>query len=126
MKERHPCLEIRWMCDHLNVSHSGYYSYLKATKRPTNRQELDDMDLIRWAYDFKGKAKGARQIKMTLRHEKGITQSMSRKGNYWDNAPMESFFGHMKNELHLENCLTFEQLEKEINDYMDYYNHSRC
>ena len=114
------------MCDHLNVSHSGYYSYLKATKRPTNRQELDDMDLIRWAYDFKGKAKGARQIKMTLRHEKGITQSMSRKGNYWDNAPMESFFGHMKDELHLENCLTFEQLEKEINDYMDYYNHSRC
>ena len=62
MKEKHPCLEIRWMCDRLNVSPSGYYSYLKATKRPADRQELDDMDLIRWAYDFKGRAKGARQI----------------------------------------------------------------
>ena len=70
MKEKHPCLEIRWMCDRLNVSPSGYYSYLKATKRPADRQELDDMDLIRWAYDFKGRAKGARQIKMTIRHEK--------------------------------------------------------
>ena len=78
MKERHPCLEIRWMCDHLNVSHSGYYSYRKATKRPTNRQELDDMDLIRWAYDFKGKAKGARQIKMTLRHEKGKIMNLKK------------------------------------------------
>lgn len=29
----------------------------------------------------------------------GITQSMSRRGNCWDNAPMESFFGHMKDEL---------------------------
>ena len=39
---------------------------------------------------------------------------------------MELFFWHIKDEIHLENCLTFEQLEKEINDYMDYYNHSRC
>ena len=66
------------MCDHLNVSHPGYYSYRKATKRPTNRQELDDMDLIRWAYDFKGKAKGARQIKMTLRHEKGKIMNLKK------------------------------------------------
>ena len=34
---------------------------------------------------------------------------------------MELFFRHMKDEVHLENCLTFEQLEQEINDYMDYY-----
>ena len=34
---------------------------------------------------------------------------------------MELFFWHMKDEVHLENCLTFVQLEKEINDYMDYY-----
>lgn len=35
---------------------------------------------------------------------------------------MELLFWHMKDEVHLENCLTFEQLEKEINDYMDDYN----
>ena len=78
MKEKHPCLEIRWMCDRLNVSPSGYYSYLKATKRPADRQELDDMDLIRWAYDFKGRAKGARQIKMTIRHEKGKIMNLKK------------------------------------------------
>ena len=66
------------MCDRLNVSHSGYYSYLKATKRPTNRQELDDMDLIRWACDFKGRAKGARQIKMTVQHEKGKIMNLKK------------------------------------------------
>ena len=34
---------------------------------------------------------------------------------------MELLFWHMKDEVHLENCLTFEQLGKEFNDYMDYY-----
>ena len=29
----------------------------------------------------------------------GLIQSMSRRGNYWDNAPMESFFGHMKDVI---------------------------
>ena len=66
------------MCEHLNVSHFGYYSYLKATKRPTNRRELDDIDLIRWSYDFKERAKGARQIKMTLRHEKGKIMNLKK------------------------------------------------
>ena len=39
---------------------------------------------------------------------------------------MELFFWHMKDEVHLENCLTFEQLEKKINDYKDDYNQLRC
>ena len=39
---------------------------------------------------------------------------------------MEWFFWHMKDEVHLENCLTFEQLEKEINNYKDDYNQLRC
>lgn len=52
-------------------------------------------------------------------------QSMSRKGNCWDNAPLESFFGHMKDDLNLTECKTFELLEKSIEDYMDYYNNDR-
>ena len=55
----------------------------------------------------------------------GITQSMSRRGNCWDNAPQESFFGHMKDELHINECLDYEELQFEINDYMDYYNNYR-
>ncbi|KEZ89981.1 hypothetical protein IO98_12685 [Lacrimispora celerecrescens] len=50
---------------------------------------------------------------------------MSRRGNCWDNAPQESFFGHMKDEIHLSRCTTYEELCTEINDYMDYYNNER-
>lgn len=54
-----------------------------------------------------------------------IEQSMSRRGNCWDNAPQESFFGHMKDELHLDNCLTFKDVKYEIKEYIDYYNNYR-
>lgn len=54
-----------------------------------------------------------------------LRQSMSRRGNCWDNAPQESFFGHMKDEIHLEGCNTFEELKIIIEDYMDYYNNDR-
>lgn len=56
---------------------------------------------------------------------KGLRQSMSRRGNCWDNAPQESFFGHMKDEMHLEKCHSFEELCNEVDDYMDYYNNER-
>lgn len=55
-----------------------------------------------------------------------LEQSMSRRGNCWDNAPMESFFGHFKDECYYKECETFEELLEEINDYMDYYNNYRC
>ncbi|MDR2278205.1 MAG: IS3 family transposase [Vagococcus sp.] len=57
--------------------------------------------------------------------ELGLIQSMSRRGNCWDNAPKESFYGHMKDELNLNNCLTYEDVVAEIDDYMDYYNNYR-
>lgn len=55
----------------------------------------------------------------------GITQSMSRKGNCIDNASMESFFGHFKDELEIKACRTFEELTNQINQYMHYYNNER-
>jgi len=54
-----------------------------------------------------------------------LTQSMYRCGNCWDDAPQESFYVHMKDELHLENCTTFDQLKEEIDVYMEYYNNFR-
>jgi transposase InsO family protein len=54
-----------------------------------------------------------------------LGQSMSRRGNCWDNAPMESFFGHMKDECHFDLCETYEELQNEIEDYFDYYNNDR-
>ncbi|WP_230131452.1 IS3 family transposase [Bacillus sp. CECT 9360] len=54
-----------------------------------------------------------------------LTQSMSRKGNCWDNAPMESFFGHLKDEVEYSKCQTFEELKSLITEYMEQYNNYR-
>jgi len=55
----------------------------------------------------------------------GLVQSMSRRGNCWDNAPQESFYGHFKDEADFKVCKTFEELREEIDSYMDYYNNFR-
>lgn len=55
----------------------------------------------------------------------GINQSMSRKGNCLDNAPIESFFGHLKDEVELQACKTFDEVRKMIEEYMKYYNYDR-
>lgn len=60
-----------------------------------------------------------------LLKDENLRQSMSRRGNCWDNAPQESFFGHMKDEIHLNRCNNFSDLKHEIDDYMDYYNNDR-
>jgi transposase InsO family protein len=52
-------------------------------------------------------------------------RSMSRRGNCWDNAPQESFFGHMKDEINLKNCQTHEEVCTVIDDWIDYYNNER-
>ena len=60
--------------------------------------------------------------------EKGIVQSMSRKGNCLDNSPMENFFGKMKNEMfygHEYEFETLEELEKTMEEYIEYYNNER-
>ena len=56
--------------------------------------------------------------------ELGITQSMSRKGNSVDNSPVESFFGHMKDEVKYVR-LSFTGLEDLIDKYMVEYNYKR-
>ncbi|MGD6834945.1 IS3 family transposase [Sutcliffiella halmapala] len=55
----------------------------------------------------------------------GLRQSMSRRGNCWDNAPIESFFGHLKDEVNIKACRTLEELQREINKYIRHYNHTR-
>jgi transposase InsO family protein len=54
-----------------------------------------------------------------------LGQSMSRRGNCWDNAPQESFFGHFKDESSIKPCETLDELKREIKQYMIYYNHYR-
>lgn len=57
----------------------------------------------------------------------GLRQSMSRRGNCWDNAPQESFFGHMKTELKEKRRYwhTYDDVKNDIDDWIDYYNKDR-
>lgn len=59
--------------------------------------------------------------------DSGLRQSMSRRGNCWDNAPQESFFGHMKDEVGaaLSLATSFEDAKAMLDDWMDYYNTDR-
>ena len=52
--------------------------------------------------------------------DKQLRQSMSRKGNCWDNSPQESFFGHMKDEIDLSKCKTFNDVKVIIDDWIEY------
>jgi len=56
----------------------------------------------------------------------GIIPSMSRRGNCWDNAVMENFFGHLKEEyLRQFKKPTFEQAQQLIDEYVHFYNYER-
>ena len=57
----------------------------------------------------------------------GMTASMSRKGDCWDNAPIESFWGILKNELvHHRKFKTRQQAIQEITEYIEiFYNRQR-
>jgi len=57
--------------------------------------------------------------------DRGMVQSMSRKGNCLDNAPVESFFGHMKDEIDLAGCYSLDQVRAVVDDYIYHYNHHR-
>ena len=71
-----------------------------------------------WHYQMK-------QYRHALK-ERGITQSMSRKGNCYDNAVIENFFGIMKSEfLYLKEFESVEHFKQELAKYIEYYNHKR-
>ena len=55
----------------------------------------------------------------------GITRSMSESGKPTQNAPVESFFGHLKDEVNYKKCNNFEELKDKIDRYVYYYNTSR-
>lgn len=71
-----------------------------------------------WAYQVK-------QYTSKL-ESNGIGQSMSRKGNYLDNSPMENFFGILKQEIYYGNKFySYEHLKQTIEDFIKYYNEER-
>ena len=85
--------------------------------------ELDDTVIV---HSDQGCHYTSRAFIQRLRDE-AFVQSMSRKGNCWDNAPQESFFGHMKDEIRHELAAmkTFAEVRAKVDDWMDYYNNDR-
>ena len=90
----------------------------KAFKKIPNNTNLTLHSDQGWQYQIK-------QYQHLLK-EKGIMQSKSRKGNCLDNAIIENFFGTLKSELfYLKKYKSVDQLKKEINEYINYYNNER-
>lgn len=71
-----------------------------------------------WAYQMKSYSR-------TLKEHK-VFQSMSRKGNCYDNSVMENFFGILKQEMYYgETYYSFAHLKLAIENYIKYYNNKR-
>lgn len=90
----------------------------KAFKKIPNNINLTLHSDQGWQYQMK-------QYQYLLK-QKGITQSMSRKGNCLDNAIIENFFGILKSELfYIKKFSTITELKNEIKQYINYYNNER-
>ena len=90
----------------------------KAFKKIPNNTNLTLHSDQGWQYQMK-------QYQYLL-IQKGIKQSMSRKGNCLDNAIIENFFGILKSELfYLKKYKSIEGLKKDIIEYISYYNNER-
>lgn len=55
----------------------------------------------------------------------GLVQSISRRGNCLDNAPIESFFGHLKDYVANRSCESIEEVSEVVGNYISYYNYER-
>jgi putative transposase len=90
----------------------------KSFERLTDEDELLIHSDQGWHYQMK-------RYRHALK-KRNITQSMSRKGNCYDNAVIENFFGIMKSEfLYLKEFENVEHFKKELAKYIDYYNNKR-
>ena len=128
---------------------SGGMAYLSATKDIASREIIAwnlsrhlQMDLVFNTIKYMEENREVTSFKDILIHsdqgfhytspgyiskieELGMVQSMSRKGNCVDNSPIETFFGHFKDEVDYKNCKTFEELRRLTKEYVDYYNNER-
>ncbi|WP_454048207.1 IS3 family transposase [Chryseobacterium sp. Marseille-Q8038] len=90
----------------------------KSFRKTKNIQNLILHSDQGWQYQMK--------LYQNILKQKGIIQSMSRKGNCLDNAIIENFFGTLKSEMfYLKKFKSIQELKDEIHQYIDYYNNER-
>lgn len=101
---------------HLNVAIEGIHEFYSSISSKSRKALIvhSDQGSHYTSYEYR-----------SLLERLGILQSMSRKGKCLDNAPIESFFGHMKDELDYIKCKSYEELEEAVKQYIDYYNKER-
>jgi transposase InsO family protein len=133
------------------IPYNGRFAYLSVILDAFTKQILSyvlskslEVDFVKETVEILAKNHGVDLHKETIIHsdqgshytsiafinilrDSEIRQSMSRRGNCWDNAPQESFFGHMKDHLmeRIEGAKEFEHIQTAVDDYMDYYNNER-
>lgn len=119
---------------YLDMYNSEIISY-EISKRPTLTPILKALDKAIEVTSVNNKKKifhsdqgWAYQVKQYTKRleEKGITGSMSRKGNCLDNSPMENFFGILKQEIYYGNKFkSYQELKSAIEKFIKYYNEDR-
>ena len=108
---------IKLLCKVAQVSRSGYYKYI--SRKASLNKDCEIEEKILHVYTKSHTYKKILQLN-------NITQSMSRKGNCYDNASMENFFSHLKCELIYQNYFhTKEELINAIDEYIQWYNNER-
>ena len=117
------------------IPYNGTFCYLSTIPDAYTRQILAyelseslDVDFVLQAETIVHSDQGFHYTSLKfiqILKDSNLRQSMSRRGNCWDNAPQESFFGHMKDEIDLYGYTHFSQVKRIIDDWMDYYNTER-
>lgn len=87
------------------------------------RRKIVCADLI--VHSDRGGTYTAAHYQNTTLGTRGITPSMSRKGNCIDNAPTESGHGHLKDWFEFESCSTLEDVKHEVDRVIHYFNEER-
>lgn len=107
---------VGWSCDDSMTSQLVCAAMQNAIDRERPEEGL-------LCHSDRGSQYASQQYQILLK-EHGFTCSMSRKGNCWDNAPMESFFGTLKKELvHHERYETREEARRSLFEYIEaFYN----
>lgn len=108
------------------LSESLEIDFVLETIKSLMRNHLYEMNAEVWIHSDQGCHYTSVAFRRLL-NDFRLRQSMSRRGNCWDNAPQESFFGHMKDELqpYVNTWDCFQDVKERIDDYITYYNNDR-
>lgn len=113
----------REIVSHVVTSHAGLELSLSVAQKALDK--LPDQSRRELIFHSDQGAHYTCHVYQNLLSKFQVIQSMSRRGNCLDNAPIESFFGHLKDELEIKDCFCIEDVRNKVDKYIDYYNNQR-